>query len=156
MVLHLRSAGSNDVRLLAEMNKQLIEDEGSANPMNLEQLEARMHGWLSEDWRADLIVNDEENVVGYSLYQFRSTPHFPDRNDVYLRQYFIRRDCRNRGYGLEGISMLRETRFGDVETIEIDVLETNRIGKGFWSKAGFEPYVINMRLKNRIREAKVR
>jgi hypothetical protein len=45
--------------------------------------------------------------------------------------------------------MLRETRFGDVETIEINVLETNRIGKGFWNKAGFEPYVINMRLQNR-------
>jgi hypothetical protein len=73
MVLHLRSAGLDDVRLLAEMNKQLIEDEGSANPMNLEQLEARMHEWLSEDRCADLIVNDEQNVVGYALYQFIST-----------------------------------------------------------------------------------
>lgn len=38
MTLSLRAAGFDDIPLLAEMNKRLIEDEGSRNPAALELL----------------------------------------------------------------------------------------------------------------------
>ncbi len=46
MDLTLRRATEDDLDDLAVMNKQLIEDEGSRNPMNREQLADRMKGWL--------------------------------------------------------------------------------------------------------------
>jgi len=49
---------------------------------------------------------------------------------------------------VQGIALLKELRFKDVATIEIDVLEENRHGKSFWLRAGFEPYACNMRMRN--------
>jgi len=148
MQLHLRGATIEDLELLTDMNRQLIEDEGSSNPMNREQLKQRMRDWLTSDWKVDLLMSGED-VVGYALYQFRINVYRPEVREAYLRQYFIGRTHRKAGYGLQGIQLLKELRFKDAETIEIDVLESNRIGKSFWLKAGFEPYVSNMRMSNR-------
>ena len=46
MSLVVRPANEADLLLLAQMNKRLIEDEGSRNPMSLDQLADRMRGWL--------------------------------------------------------------------------------------------------------------
>lgn len=59
MTLTLRQATSEDAGLLARMNKHLIEDEGHRNPMNLSQLAERMRGFLSGEYRADLILDEE-------------------------------------------------------------------------------------------------
>ena len=40
--MNIRKCLVNDVTLLAHFNKQLIEDEKSDNPMNLDELEVRM------------------------------------------------------------------------------------------------------------------
>lgn len=50
------------------MNKRLIEDEGSRNPMSVAQLAERMRGWRLGDWEARLFLADEQ-VVGYALFQ---------------------------------------------------------------------------------------
>jgi Sortase and related acyltransferases len=145
MNLHLRSATEHDLDLLAEMNKHLIEDEGSANPMNQAELRQRMLEWLrTPGWMVDLLANEDE-VVGYALYFYKNNPYDPDRREAYLRQYFIRRGYRKKGYGLKGIELFRETRFQGIRTIEIDVLDANLSGKGFWRRAGFLPYAINMK-----------
>ena len=44
--ISFRNAGNDDVKVLAAMNRELIRDEGSENPMNLEQLEERMKDFL--------------------------------------------------------------------------------------------------------------
>ncbi len=144
MKLHLRSATLDDLELLADMNRQLIEDEGSSNPMNGDQLRQRMRNWLTTDWQADLLINGGD-VVGYALYQFRNNVYRPEVREAYLRHYFISRTHRTTGYGLQGMRLLQELRFKDVATTEIDVLVSNRIGNRFWLKAGFEPYATNMR-----------
>jgi len=56
MSLAVRVAGSDDVRLLAQMNKRLIEDEGSRNPMSTPELEQRMRGWLDHGWNVSLCL----------------------------------------------------------------------------------------------------
>ena len=45
MPLSLRIALEADRPALAQMNKRLIDDEGSRNPMSLDQLRQRMAGW---------------------------------------------------------------------------------------------------------------
>ncbi|WP_372633644.1 GNAT family N-acetyltransferase [Cohnella sp.] len=148
MQLHLRGATIDDLELLTDMNRQLIEDEGSSNPMNREQLKRRMRDWLTSDWKVDLLMSGDA-IVGYALYQFRFNVYRPEVREAYIRQYFIGRAYRKTGYGLQGVELLKEQRLKDAETIEIDVLESNRIGKSFWLKAGFAPYVTNMRMSNR-------
>ncbi len=146
MELELRRAASSDIDILAEMNKQLIEDEGSKNPMNLGELKQRMYDWLETMYHADFLVVNQE-LAGYALYHFKSTPYDPSKQHVHLRQYFIGSKFRKLGLGRSGLDLLKEHRFKDVETIEIDVLASNSIGKNFWERAGFEAYYINMRTK---------
>ena len=44
--MRYRRAVAADVSLLAGLNRQLIRDEGSRNPMGPDRLEARRRGWL--------------------------------------------------------------------------------------------------------------
>ncbi|MBB6022254.1 GNAT superfamily N-acetyltransferase [Paenibacillus sp. JGP012] len=145
MTLRLQSAVEGDLPILAEMNKQLIEDEKSSNPMGMKELEERMRQFFG-DWEIDLIMK-EDGVVGYVLYQYQVNSHNSEGRQVYIRQYCIRRECRKMGYGIAGIELLKKTRLKDVKRIEIDVLETNPDGKRFWNKAGFKPYYTNMRME---------
>ena len=145
MTLKLLPAVIGDAELLAQMNKRLIEDEGSRNPMNLSQLTERMRGWLQGSWKADFILRDDQ-VIGYALYEFRKDQYDPSLPVVYLRQYYIEREHRNNGYGRLALQLLRRERFGPGATVEIDVLSGNPGGQRFWTAAGFEPYCITMKL----------
>jgi len=145
MELQIKSATEEDLFILTEMNQQLIIDEGSDNPMSFEQLRQRMNDWILGDWNVDLLQTDNE-VIGYALYQSRANQYNREVKDVYLRQYFIKRDYRNKEYGLSGLDKLMNKRFKEIENIEIDVLNCNLKGQNFWRKAGFEPYYINMKM----------
>ena len=99
MPLLIRSAGEADLPLLAQMNKRLIEDEGSRNPMSIDQLAERMRGWLLSDWEMRLFATNV-GVVGYAVYQARRDEYFPDQTIVYLRQFNIEREhARGRAWG---------------------------------------------------------
>jgi GNAT superfamily N-acetyltransferase len=144
-VLVLRSANNSDLDILTQMNRELVEDEGSQNPMKYEELKNRMMNWLMTDWNIDLLTSND-TVVGYALYQYRNNQYNEAEKEVYLRQFFIMRESRNKGYGQLGIELLRERRFNEVKTIIIDVLETNPKGINFWRKCGFLPYSATMKL----------
>jgi GNAT superfamily N-acetyltransferase len=144
MALALRKATIVDLDQLAVMNKHLIEDESSGNPMNIEQLFARMKDWLKSGWEIDLLCQSS-SVVGYALYQFRPHPYNESREEVYLRQFFVKREYRNRGYGREGIELLLSERFQGMDTVTIDVLEANPAGMRFWQKVGFLAYSTTMK-----------
>jgi hypothetical protein len=84
MNIETRPATLQDVNTLASWNKQLIEDEGSRNPMNLQQLRTRMTGFLKSDWRAIILfINGEE--AGYMLYKEGKDDYFPDQPTIYIR-----------------------------------------------------------------------
>ena len=137
--LELRRADLADIPILAAMNRQLIADERSRNPMSLAQLDARMRGWLTGEWQAVLIVRSGE-VVGYVLYQERRDAHFPDQAVVYLRQFFIARTWRRGGIGRAVVAALLAEWFPTDATVELDVLEANPAGHAFWRSLGFAPY----------------
>ena len=89
-MLTLRRATPNDASLLAPMNKRLIDDEGSTNPMSLPQLESRLRKWLNAEWRGELFLHDVP-VVGYAIYRLQRS-EFDNRETVYIRHYFIERE----------------------------------------------------------------
>lgn len=148
MALLIRAATESDLPLLARMNKCLIEDEGSRNPMSVDELQQRMRGWLHGDWQAALFI-EAESTAGYAVYQFRQDDYFPEKTVVYLRQFYIERDRRNKGLGSLAFRTLARERFPEECTIVIDALASNPKGYGFWSKLGFQPYCTTMHLQNK-------
>ena len=146
MSISIRAADETDLPLLAQMNKRLIEDEGSRNPMSVPELRHRMGGWLHGDWKVDRFV--EGNItLGYAVYQFREDEYAPDKTVVYLRQMYIDRGKRSRGLGALAFKLLAQTRLPAGCTIVIDVLATNPRAAKFWSQVGFKPYCATMHLQ---------
>ena len=75
--LKFRNPNPADIKLLAEMNFDLIQDEGHRNKMNVDQLGKRMSDWLLNEYKA-VIFHDQNEEIGYALYK-------KDPDWIYLR-----------------------------------------------------------------------
>ncbi len=147
MEILIRNATSADLPLLARMNKHLIEDEHSRNPMGLDELADRMAHWMEDTWQVQLFVEPVSGeVVGYAVYQERPDEYFPEQRTVYLRQMFVEREKRNTGIGRQALEMLVAECFPPECIVMIDVLEANPRGANFWRNAGFIPQYTRMHL----------
>ena len=65
-----------DAGRLAELNKQLIEDEKSDNHMDMEELKSRMETFLRTDYNAYFFLEENE-VVGYCPVHHPAHPDHP-------------------------------------------------------------------------------
>jgi hypothetical protein len=63
-----RTATLKDCALLAELNHQLIRDEGHPNRMTMPELEQRMRAWLSDEYCA-VIFELHGNVVRMLFFE---------------------------------------------------------------------------------------
>ena len=129
---------------LTQMNRWLIIDEKSANPMNPAQLRERMRGWLGVTYHA-VLFEQTDSVIGYALYRFENET-FKERRVVYLRQFFIEHPYRRKGLGRQAFAELRRAHFGEA-LVRLEVLTTNPDGLAFWKSLGFEPYAVTMGLE---------
>ncbi len=145
MSFTLRATTLADVTTLAHMNKRLIEDEGGANPMSLEQLETRLKNWLSSEWRGVIFLANGVSV-GYTIYRLQRQD-IDSRETVYVRHYFIEREYRRLGYGRKALEKLKAERFPKNATIYLEVLTHNARGRAFWQSLGFSEYSLTMRLE---------
>jgi len=134
--MEYRVATTEDVPLLAGLNKQLIEDEQHRNAMSIEELAERMARWLANGYRATIFLYNGE-VIGYTLFR-----HEPDH--VYIRQFFIARQYRRRGFGRETIEWLRGNAWKDFRRFRLDVLIGNERAIAFWRSVGFQEYCVTM------------
>jgi len=137
-MLEIKECALEDVALLAEMNKQLIEDEKSNNSMDIAQLKNRMMDFLNTGYKAFFFMVNNE-IVGYALCDMTKEPK-------YLRQFFIKREERRKHYGKLAFKNLLDK----IETreIEIDVLKWNEAGLKFWGNLGFEEQSKRMKYKD--------
>ena len=131
-----RTATLRDVPRLARLNRQLIEDEGARTRLTLDGLEARMRGWLRDEYAATIFELGGEPVA-YAL-------HRKSGGGAYLRQFFVVRHARRRGIGRRAIELLLERVLASESTIEVGVLAQNRRALGFWRAVGFADYVITL------------
>jgi ribosomal protein S18 acetylase RimI-like enzyme len=143
MSMTLRPATFHDVPMLVQMNQELIEDEGSSNPMTQEKLESRMRRWL-QSWEVLLFVQDIV-VVGYVIYRIQKNDHDATET-VYIRHYFISREFRRQGLGREAFVLLQSSVFPKNTKIYLEVLWHNQRGRDFWQSMGFNPYSITLKL----------
>ena len=134
--LKFHLAGIQDAPALAEMNQRLIRDEGHRNLMGIEELTARITGWLGGDYEA-VLFSRAESAVGYALYR-REPDH------VYLRQFFVELESRRQGVGRRAIKWMWDNVWQDVQRLRLDVLIGNQGAHAFWESVGFSDYCITM------------
>ena len=129
--------GMEDTSHLAALNKKLIEDEQSDNPMSIDELQNRMAGFLAGDYNAFYFVEQDE-IIGYALIRHTSDP-------VYLRQFYIDRPYRRQHKGKQAFRELMA--YLKLDTVDIDVLPWNERGMSFWKSCGFAETCVSMRYR---------
>ena len=134
---NIRLCNNDDLDMLAVMNRQLIEDEQHDNTMDIGQLKERMRGFISGDYNACMFT-DNNGIIGYALVDMKRTP-------LYLRQFFITRDKRRKGYGTLAFNRLMQLL--GTGTMDIEVMVWNDTGKAFWKSLGFKERSVYMRKK---------
>jgi len=139
--LKYRFCEVEDCVLLAQMNSQLIQDEGHRNRMTLAQLEERMRGWLAGEYKA-VVFEQDQKVVAYAL--FREQPE-----ELYLRQLFVVRDRRRQGIGREAMNILLAEVWPKNKRLTVDVLVGNRAAISFWRAIGYADYCLTLEIPPR-------
>ena len=124
--------------MLGEWNRQLIRDEGHRNPMNTEELTARMAGWLGSGYQAVVFAAAGE-PVGYAVY-------LAEPDTIYLRHFFIRAEQRRRGCGRAGFQILRDQVWPEGVRLSVNVLCRNAAGVAFWHAMGYANYCLTLEM----------
>ena len=133
-----RPATLDDCALLARLNHELIRDEGHRNPMTVPQLEQRMRGWISGEYRA-IIYEDGSEIVAYAL--FREQPE-----EIYLRQLFVVRARRREGIGRRALEILRSQVWPKYKRLTVEVLVTNQSAVAFWRAVGYRDHCLTLEI----------
>jgi predicted acetyltransferase len=136
--MNFRHATLNDCALLAELNHQLIRDEGHRNPMTGPELEQRMKGWLASEYSAAIFENGGE-VVAYALY--REQPE-----EIYLRQLFVVRNHRRQGFGRQAMKILITKIWPANKRLTVEVLVRNPAAIAFWRAVGYKDYCLTLEI----------
>ena len=135
--ISIQTCSQEDLDVLAVLNKHLIEDEKHDNKMNVEQLKERMRAFINTDYKAYKFEEHGE-IIGYALVNHIRQP-------LYLRQFFICRSSRRKGYGKLAFEKLIELL--NTKNIDIEVMHWNTSGYQFWKSLGFIERSIYMRLE---------
>jgi predicted acetyltransferase len=131
-----RLATKRDCRLLAELNHQLIIDEGHRNQMTVPELEGRMRDWLAEEYVA-VLFEVENEVAAYALYRNQA-------GEIYLRHFFVVRHRRRQGIGRQAMELLRGRIWPQAQRLTVSVLTHNEAGLKFWRAMGYRDYCLTM------------
>jgi predicted acetyltransferase len=135
-MMAFRLANQDDCRLLADFNLQLIRDEGHRNRMTLPELEQRMRGWLTGEYRAVLFEEGGE-VVAHAL--FREGPE-----EIYLRQLFVVCHRRRQEVGRRAVEILRSQLWPGTKRLTVQALVANKSAVPFWRAVGYTDYALTL------------
>jgi predicted acetyltransferase len=133
-----RLATKRDCKLLAELNHQLIVDEGHRNQMTVPELEGRMKDWLDEAYEAVLFEVGGE-VAAYALHRNQA-------GEIYLRHFFVVRHRRRQGIGRQAMALLRGQIWPKGQRLTVSVLTHNEAGLKFWRAMGYRDYCLTMEI----------
>jgi len=128
----------DDAVLLAELNHQLIRDEGHRNSMTVPELEQRLRGWLASEYVA-MMFEEESEAVAYALYR-------EQQEEIYLRQLFVVRQRRRRGIGRAAIEILRSRIWPANKRLTVEVLVQNSGAVAFWRSIGYRDYSLTLEI----------
>ncbi len=127
-----RRAKLDDSFLLAELNHQLIRDEGHRNQMTVPELAERMRGWLETEY-SGVIFEDDRGIAAYALYR-------EDEHTIHLRHFFVARDRRRAGLGRQAMKLLCSEIWAGHKRLTVEVLCANTAAIAFYKAAGYAEY----------------
>lgn len=135
--MEIRYASEGDAPFLADINRQLIEDEWGGGGMSLERLEARMLRWIRDDEYRAILFQEDDATVAYALVSL-------DEDSAFIRHFFVLKQHRGRGVGRRAIDILFARVIPAGFRTTLDVLASNQGGHRFWRSVGFTDYAIRM------------
>jgi GNAT superfamily N-acetyltransferase len=135
--MEFRHGVESDAPMLAEINRQLIEDEWGGGGMSLERLEERMRRWLAEDDYQAILFQEDGETVAYSLISVED-------DSAFIRHFFVLHEHRGRGVGRRAIEILFRDIVPPTARTTLDVLASNVGGHQFWRSVGFSDYAVRM------------
>jgi len=127
--MKIKECTIEDVPLLAKLYKLFFEEEKSETNLHLPHLEERMRGYINSEFKAFLFLQDDK-IVGYTLCDISKTP-------VYLRQFFISREERRKGYGKQALAMVMDHL--NIKDSNIDAYHWDDSGSSFLKSVGIKP-----------------
>jgi predicted acetyltransferase len=136
--MNFRRATPDDCPRLAELNHQLIRDEGHRNKMTVPELEQRMRGWIASEYAA-VVFESESEIIAYALY--REQPE-----EIYLRQLFVVRNQRRKGIGRRAVDILRSKIWPKDKRLTVEVLVQNMDAVAFWQAMGYKDYSLQLEI----------
>jgi predicted acetyltransferase len=136
--ISFRFATLADCRALAELNHQLIRDEGHRNPMTVPELDQRMRSWLAGEYRA-VFFEADGGIVAYAL--FREEPE-----EIYLRHLFVVRHKRRQGVGRKAVEILRSQIWPRDKRLTVEVLVANTNAVAFWRAVGYSDHALRLEI----------
>lgn len=134
-----RIATADDCPRLAELNQQLIRDEGHRNRMTVPELEERMRQWIAHEYRA-VIFEEGDEIVAYVLYR-------EEAQEVYLRQLFVVPCHRGRGIGRGAVEILRSQLWPKTKRLTVAALIANQRAIHFWRSIGYTDYALSFEIQ---------
>ncbi|HYH78507.1 MAG TPA: GNAT family N-acetyltransferase [Longimicrobium sp.] len=135
--MEFRYAVESDAPFLAEINRQLIEDEWDGGGMSLERLEKRMRRWLEEGEYKAILFQENGATVAYCMVSV-------DEDSAYIRHFFVMHEHRRGGVGPRAVDLLFREIIPPGFRVTLDVLASNKGGHRFWRSVGFTDYAIRM------------
>ena len=139
--MNIRHATLDDIPQLAELNRQLQEDERTPKLMTNHELAIRMTGWLNADYQA-ILFELAGAVVAYAVYRAGE-----DEDDLYLRQFHVSRSHRRRGMGREALALFREQVVKPGQSLTLEAYVHNEEAIAFWRAIGFQDHTLSFRIE---------
>ena len=124
--MDIRLCTIEDVPLRADLNKLFFEEEQKGIDLHLPHLQERMKGYITSGHKA-FLFREVERIVGYALWDISSS-------HVNLRQFFISREERRKGYGKRAFQLMVDQL--DIRDAEIEVYYWDDSGSAFWESLG--------------------
>ena len=137
--LTVTPATDADIPQLAELNRQLMEDEAHPYPLPIEALRDRMARWIDGEYQV-LVFRRGGRIAGYAVWRVE------DRG-AYLRHFFICRDQRRAGLGRAALILLRRDHLPKDLPLQIEATVWNADAIAFWHAIGFKDFSLAMELK---------
>lgn len=125
----------SDVKILAELNRRLNEDQKHPPWMNMDQLSQRMKTWLENEYVCYL-AKENESIIGYCLFR-------DEGKHYYMRQLYVERKNRRKGIATRLLNWLYQNVWID-KKVRLDVLAHNEDAVEFYKKYGFRIGVFRM------------
>jgi ribosomal protein S18 acetylase RimI-like enzyme len=135
--MEFRYADEADAPFLADINRQLIQDEWDSEGMSIERLESRMRRWIADEEYRAVLFQEGGVTVAYSLVSL-------DEDSAYIRHFFVLKEHRSGGVGRRALELLFREIVPPTFRVTLDVLASNQSGHRFWRSMGFRDYAIRM------------